>query len=220
MDDRHSRQRLAEARTVAADGQRAVDDVLRVFLPLISSRGEYVLACKEGCADCCGNFVHAGLPEALHIAEWLRAPEQTAVRTRFREKLPAWRAAAGEELIVLERLLLRNGGPPTSGPDREEYRRRGVAFGQKRNLCPFNEAGRCDIYPVRPNVCRAVLVLDDNSRCVPGRGMPRQISHPALDGAVYEAGRRAAEVAAELGGVERALPEAVADALALADEPS
>ena len=207
-----ARQRIDAARAVAAEGQRAVDEVLRVFLPLIESRGEHVLACKEGCHACCGNFVHVAMPEALHIAAWLGAPENAAVRARFADKLPAWRAAGGDDLIALERLLARNGGPPTDGPDREEYGRRGVAFGQKGNLCPFNEAGRCEIYPVRPNVCRAVLVLDNADHCVPGHGQPRRISHPMLDEAVYEAGERAARAADELGAVERALPEAVADA--------
>lgn len=209
-----ARARVDEARGVAAEGQRAVDEVLRVLVPLVSSRGEHVLACKEGCNDCCGNFVHVGLPEALHIATWLRAPAASGALARFRDKLPAWRAAAGEELIALERLLAKHGGPPTEGADRQAYGRSGVAFGQKRNLCPFNEAGRCEIYPVRPNVCRAVLVLDDASHCVPGHGTPRRVSHPALEAAVYEAGRRAADLAAPLGAVERALPEAVADALA------
>lgn len=208
-----ARQRLVEARAVAAEGQRAVDDVLRVFLPLIESRGEHVLACKQGCHDCCGNFVHVGLAEALHIAAWLRAPERAGVRARFEGKLPAWRAAAGEELVALERLLGAHGGPPTGGPDREEYGRRGLAFGGKRNLCPFNEAGRCEIYAVRPNVCRAVLVLDNADHCVPGHGQPRRVSHPMLEEAVYEAGQRAARAADELGAVERALPEAVADAM-------
>jgi Fe-S-cluster containining protein len=192
-----------------------VDDVLRVFLPLVESRGEHRIACREGCDACCSNFVRASLPEAIAIAEFLAEDRHADVRRRFEEKLPAWRERGAPELDELAALLERNGGPPQAGADREAYGRIGVKYGQKANPCPFNEGGRCAIYPVRPTVCRAVYVLDTAEHCTPGRGSPRRVSHPTLDAAMLDAGRAMSRESERLGGriYEEALPELVARVL-------
>ncbi len=69
---------------------------------------------------------------------------------------------------------------------------------------------------MRPTVCRAVYVLDTAEHCTPGRGVPRRVSHPALDDAVRASGVDTAREAARLGApiYEQPLPEAVARALA------
>ncbi|HZS38225.1 MAG TPA: SEC-C metal-binding domain-containing protein [Polyangia bacterium] len=202
-----------EAAGTARAAQAGVDEVLRVFLPLVESRGEFAIACREGCDACCGNFVRASLPEAIAIAQFL--VEHPDVRARFEAKLPGWRERGAPELGELAALLERNGGPPAAGADREAYGRAGVSFGQKRNLCPFDEGGRCEIYPVRPTVCRAVYVLDTAEFCTPGRGAPRQVTHPALDAAMLDAGRAMSRASLALGGkpYEEALPEIVARVL-------
>src|SRR5579871_2400507 len=170
-----------EARAVARRGLDRVDGVLKVFLPLVESRGEYKIACAAGCNACCKNFVRASLPEALLVAEWLSAPERAEVRARFERKLPSWRAAAGEDPPELEQLLARNGGAPTEGPDWERYNAIGLDYARRGVLCPFNENGRCEIYPVRPTICRAVHAIETNEYCTPDRGgRPKLVSHPAL----------------------------------------
>jgi Fe-S-cluster containining protein len=203
----------AAALEVARARVAAIDGVLRVFLPLVESRGELKIACREGCDACCGNFVRASLPEALAIAEFL--VEHPDVRRRFEAKLPGWRERGAPELGELAALLERHGGPPERGSDREAYGRAGVAFGRKLDLCPFDEAGRCEIYPVRPTVCRAVHVLDTAEFCTPGRGAPKLVSHPALDRAMLEAGEALSRASVALGGrvYEEALPEIVARVL-------
>ncbi len=197
----------------AAAARATVDGVLKVFLPLVESRGEHTIACKDGCDACCSNFVRASWPEALAIAEFLR--EHPDVRARFFAKLPAWRERGAPELSQLAEILERNGGPPIDGPDREAYSRIGVSFGQKGCVCPFDENGRCEIYPVRPIVCRAVYVLDTAEFCTPGRGQPKRVSHPALEAAMLESGQAMSRASLRLGGrvYEEALPEAVARAL-------
>jgi Fe-S-cluster containining protein len=204
-----------QARAAARTARDVVDGVLRVFLPLVESRGEYHVACGPGCDACCANFVRASFCEAEAIAEFLRAPEQAAVLARFRAKLEPWRERGAPELAELRALLARNDGPPARGADREAYGRAGVAFGQKANRCPFDEGGRCEVYPVRPIVCRAVYALDTAEFCTPGRGTPKRVSHPALEAAVRESGQARADVAVAAGRpiYEDALPEMVAAAL-------
>ena len=207
---------MGAARATGTASLARVDGVLSVFLPLVESRGEYHIACGAGCNACCANFVRASVPEALVAAEWLAQPEQAPVLARFREKLPVWRATGGDDLPALEQLLARHGGSPTEGPDWETYNRIGMGYAQRNNQCPFNEAGRCELYPVRPSICRAVYVLDTAEYCVPGRGQsPKQVSHPKLVEAMQTGASECSEAAVELGepAYERALPEAIERAL-------
>lgn len=190
--------------------------MLAVFLPLVESRGEYKIACKAGCNACCKNFVRCSIPEALLIADWLSQPENAAVLARFRDKLAAWRALAGGDVAVLEALLAKHGGAPAEGPDWQRYNDVGVAYALRDNLCPFNHEGSCQIYPVRPTICRAVHVLETAEYCTPGRGArPKVVSHPKLEDAVRSATHGFGVAAQRLvgDGNERALPESVAWAL-------
>ncbi len=200
------------ARTVAREGIAAIDDVLKVLLPLIESRGEHKIACHVGCNACCNNFVRASLPEGLVVAEFLARPENAEARARFLAKLDGWRTAAGADARELEELVNRNGGAPTEGPDWERYNQLGMDYTRKRNTCPFNHEGRCEIYPVRPTICRAVHVVETHEYCTPDRGgLPKVVSHPTLVDTVRGVAAGLGRVAHALSGSgnERALPEAV-----------
>jgi Fe-S-cluster containining protein len=207
--------RAQQARMVARGALEQIDAVLRVFLPLVESRGEHKIACGEGCNACCANFVRCSKAEALLIAEWLRRPENAPVLSRFREKIPAWRARAGEDFVRLNQLLDENGGRPTEGPAWDEYNRLGVAYAQKGNQCPFNESGRCAIYPARPSICRSVHVLDTPEFCTTGRGNPRVVSHPRLEEAVRSGAMACSKAAVDMNqeSFERPIPDVVEWAL-------
>ena len=198
------------------EGVAAVDDVLRVFLPLVESRGEHRIACGPGCNACCANFVRCTVPEAIAVADWLRAPEQAETRARFEAKLPAWRERAGDDCAALDALLDEHGGGERAGRAWDEYQERTVAYARKRNMCPFNEAGRCEIYPVRPLICRAVYVVGSADNCLPDRAPPQIVSHPALESAFRAATQANGQASEQLGysAAPRAIPEAVAAALA------
>ena len=201
----------------ARDGAAAVDEVLRVFLPLVESRGEHRIACGEGCSACCANFVRCSVPEAMAVAAWLQEPAQAEVRARFLAKLPAWRARGGaDEIAALEAHLDAHGDGARGGAAWDAYQALTVAWAKKGNICPFNERGRCEIYPVRPLICRSVYVLDTADNCLPEREPPKIVSHPALESAFREATRACAGAGARLGRGDRprAIPEAVAAALA------
>jgi len=207
---------LDEARRAARAGHQVVDGVLRVFLPLVESRGEHKIACGPGCSACCNNFVRASAAEALLVADWLDQPEQAAIRARFVAKLPAWRERAGDEARAVEALLAAHAGTPPDGPAYEDYKRAARDYARKANPCPLNEAGRCEIYPVRPTICRAVHVVDTADFCTPDRGgEPALVSSPQLEEAVRVATAACAHAGLSLaaGARERALPEAVAWAL-------
>ncbi|HZS37410.1 MAG TPA: hypothetical protein VFF06_11325, partial [Polyangia bacterium] len=75
----------------------------------------------------------------------------------------------------------------------------------------------CAIYPVRPIACRATNVVETSEFCSPGRGRgPTVVRHPELQSAIAAARQSFADHARRAGtrAAERALPEAVAAALA------
>jgi Fe-S-cluster containining protein len=207
--------RASALRTVHK-GVAAVDEVLRVFLPLVESRGEHRIACGEGCSACCANYVRCSVPEALAVADWLREPAQAELRARFEAKLPAWRERAGGDAAALDAHMDAHAGERPAGRAWDQYQQMTVAYARKRNMCPFNEAGRCEIYPVRPLICRAVYVVDTADNCLPDRAPPAIVSHPALEEAFRAATVACAKASERLGqgAAPRAIPEAVAAALA------
>ncbi|MDB4971397.1 MAG: hypothetical protein JWN44_7086 [Myxococcales bacterium] len=205
------------ARRLARAVTGHVDGVLKVFLPLVESRGEHRIACGDGCSACCANFVRCSVPEALVVAEWLDDPAHADVRARFVAKLPGWRARAGNDPTRIEAHLARHGGSGDA-VEWDAYQKMAVAYARKQNLCAFNDdQGRCDIYEVRPLICRSVYVLETADNCVPDRAPPQIVSHPALEEAFREATHRCAEAAARIGRdpEPHAIPEAVARALGL-----
>jgi Fe-S-cluster containining protein len=205
------------SRETARAGLRRVDEVLGILLPLIESRGEHKIACGAGCNACCNNFVRCSLPEALLVADWLRQPENAPVLARFRERLPGWRERAGPTAGQLAEILERSGGTQPEGEEWERFKSIGLAYAMLGNLCPFNSDGRCEIYPVRPTICRAVHVLETSEFCTPNRGgHPKVVSHPKLEEVVQDATTSFGRAASQLtgSGRERALPESVAWALA------
>ena len=104
------------------------------------------------------------------VADWLKLPENAAILSRYREKLPIWRDRAGPTARELEEILEKSGGTQPEGPEWEHFKAIGMEYALRGNLCPFNEEGRCEIYPVRPTICRAVHVLETSQYCTPGRG--------------------------------------------------
>jgi len=205
---------LELARRVARAGAVAVDGVLKVFLPLVESRGEHRIACTAGCSACCANFVRCSVPEALVVAQWLDDPAHAEVRARFLAKLPAWRARAGDDPARIEAHLAAHGDSGDAA-QWDAYQRMSVEYARKHNLCAFNEGGRCEIYAVRPLICRSVYVLETADNCVPDRAPPQIVSHPALEKAFRQATHHCAQAAAHIGSdpTPRAIPEAVARAL-------
>jgi Fe-S-cluster containining protein len=159
-----------------------------------------VIACGRGCNACCASPVIVGEHEALAVARWLTLPEQAELRLRFLDRYPSWRAALGE---LIEQVA--------QAPDEEARGARGVAYRQRAAMCPFNEAGDCAIYPVRPALCRKVHALDSDAACRQPDGEVETFAHPEVE-ATYEEQeglRMILHHSLRPGRVGEALPKAV-----------
>lgn len=119
-----------------AHDQKGLTAVMSAFADSVEQlAGHREVACRAGCSSCCVLNVAVLLPEAAVIAAWLE--QQTPVNDR-ELLLPRLR-----EQAVRVRWM----------EDSERIHR--------HTVCPFlDQAGRCDIYPVRPLVCRGVTSLD------------------------------------------------------------
>jgi Fe-S-cluster containining protein len=117
----------------------------------------HTIACARGCNTCCEQIVAIRDAEAYTIARWLAEPAQAQIRRRFEVAYAAWRERGGD---LVDRA--------TAASEREDWvvMRRILGETQERRLlCPFNHEGACEIYPVRPAVCREKAALDSQEPC-------------------------------------------------------
>lgn len=96
------------------------------------------MACAPGCPHCCVLNVAVLLPEAMLIAEWLRARLTPTGLETLKERLGAHRSSArwmeDEERII------------------------------RQVFCPFLDGyGSCSIHPIRPLACRGAASLDGDA---------------------------------------------------------
>jgi len=92
------------------------------------------LACKAGCFWCCYFSVDVRPVEVLRILEFMEYSLPPQERARIGSEI-ATNSAVIEPLDEIERM-------------------------QKNIKCPFLSAGRCTIYPVRPQTCRNYHATD------------------------------------------------------------
>ncbi len=106
------------------------------------------LACQDGCARCCKHQVLVGEPEWALIHDWMRENLTKAQRQRIIGRVAGQMAQPGNPL---SRWL----GMGTK--DRRAFVRAvGRGFVTEATRCPMlGDDNRCEIYPVRPFVCRA-----------------------------------------------------------------
>jgi Fe-S-cluster containining protein len=128
------------------------------------------IACARGCNACCTTPVVVGEHEAIAVARWLRQPDHAPIRERFLARYPAWRAALG---ALIEEVA--------QAPDEDAREARGVAYRARAAMCPFNDAGDCSIYPVRPSLCRKAHALGTDAACRDPEGELDYFAHPAVE---------------------------------------
>ncbi len=145
-----------DATLLAMGLQREVDRQERARAAFAAKEGAHI-ACALGCAACCESVVVVYLPEALLAAHWLALPEHRSARERFEERYVTWRDLLGADLDRFHELH-------DSG-DREAAEAFYRGLGRHRAMCAFNGDGECEIYEVRPNVCRYTMALDTNAYC-------------------------------------------------------
>lgn len=197
---------------------RLVDQVAEGVVRLVNSTGEHRIACQRGCSTCCTVFVRVTHAEATAIAAWLLAPGRAERLKRFREQVALWRAAVGPEVARLGELVTKHDSLPPPEPELRPYVEAAQAYHQRKLMCPFNAVdGSCEIYPIRPVVCRAFYVADTSEYC--SLDANREVSvvrHAKLTEIVLLARRvlRGASAAAGHDAVS-ALPAGVERALAV-----
>jgi hypothetical protein len=120
------------------------------------------IACAKGCSTCCNTIIITSEAESLAVARWLARPEQKKKRERFQAKYRHWRATHGD---VVERAA-----DACARRDRDALGDAIMEAGRRRAMCPFNHQGACEVYPVRPNVCRVGHALDTPDGCGPDGG--------------------------------------------------
>ena len=107
-----------------------------------------ILECQRGCARCCKHQVLVGEREWSIIHAWLRENLPKQQRRRIVKRVHDQMEQLGNPL---KRWLgMRNKAPQAF------VRAVGKGFGTEATRCPFlGDDNHCEIYPVRPFVCRA-----------------------------------------------------------------
>lgn len=105
--------------------------------------------CEPGCVPCCYARRVASLPEAALIVDYLRREFSAEAQEEMRLRV--------DSTVSSLRRLRADG---CCGADESFFRAGGLE-------CPFLEKGRCQIYPVRPVECRAMIATagDSTSDC-------------------------------------------------------
>ena len=107
-----------------------------------------ILECQKGCARCCMHQVLAGEEEWALIHTWMRHKLTKDQRQTIIQRVTAQMEALNNPLSRW--LGMRNKHP------RSFVRAVSQGFRSESTRCPMLDArGRCEIYPVRPFVCRA-----------------------------------------------------------------
>ncbi|MCC6993036.1 MAG: hypothetical protein IT370_00265 [Deltaproteobacteria bacterium] len=160
---------------VALAVQHEVDQAIRMRDARAAEQG-LKLACERGCSKCCEEIVMVTLPEAALLARWLRRPENAEALAAFRDRFAAWQAAVGDTPQRMEDAAQRG--------DQAEYVRLHTDNMMSRTMCAFNQDGVCQVYEVRPLICRRAHALDTAELCGPhpvGLGRRKQIDFPPLE---------------------------------------
>lgn len=101
----------------------------------------FSLFCGKGCGNCCSLAVNCSFPEAVAIAQSLSDKQ----RQQLADRLPPLRQISLQAESLVQ--FLRQ-------------------FRQQLGGCPFLATdGSCDIYPLRPFSCRALLSTRNHSWC-------------------------------------------------------
>lgn len=125
------------------------------------------IACSAGCSSCCVAPVLVTEGEAVTVAEWLKLPDNAAVRARFTAAYPAWKRGIGSTAEALHRARTD-----------DERRAAAIELKRKNTMCAFNANGLCSIYPARPSRCRKAHALETNANCgAEGDGQVRYYEH-------------------------------------------
>jgi len=144
---------------VSQEGRRAkraskvVLQLYREHAPLVAEAVATMgVTCKEGCAHCCTLPATATIPEMVPVVEYLTS------RCDWEQRRPALERELVKQLTAF------------AGVNVLDERER-VAFFQRQLPCMFlTPDRRCEVYAVRPTVCRYHMVVSPPENCELGPG--------------------------------------------------
>lgn len=104
------------------------------------------VTCKEGCSHCCKLPATATVPEMVSVVEYLTS------RCDWERRRPALERELSHQLAEFADVNVLD--------ERER-----VAFFRRQLPCAFLKDARCEIYAVRPTVCRYHMVVSPPENC-------------------------------------------------------
>jgi Fe-S-cluster containining protein len=107
------------------------------------------VTCKEGCSHCCKLPATATVPEMVPVVEYL------VNRDDWNRRRPALERELTRQLVEFSTVNVLD--------ERER-----VAFFKRQLPCAFLKDNRCEIYAVRPAVCRYHMVVSSPDNCEHG----------------------------------------------------
>jgi len=144
-----------------SQAERKARRAARVVLKLYEERAPYVahaidklkVTCKEGCAHCCMLPASATMPEMIPVVEHM-------------VRMPDWPKRKPE----LERQINLHLAESADVDMLDQVER--TRFFTKQMPCVFLKDARCEIYNVRPAVCRYHMVTSPPENCALGATNP------------------------------------------------
>lgn len=137
----------------ARKGRRAGRVVLQIYRQhaeaVADAASRLGVTCKEGCAHCCMLPATATVPEMVPVVDDLAQRDDWRVRRPALEKALAVQLTAFAGVDVLD------------ANEREGFFRRQLP-------CMFLKDRRCEIYALRPAVCRYHMVVSPPENCANG----------------------------------------------------
>jgi Fe-S-cluster containining protein len=129
---------------------KVVLQLYREHAPYVAQAAERMgVTCKEGCSHCCKLPATATVPEMVLVVDYLTK------RCDWPKRKP-----------LLERELARQLTEFAAVDVLDEKAR--IAFFRRQLPCAFLKDDRCEIYEVRPTVCRYHMVVSSPDNCVHG----------------------------------------------------
>jgi Fe-S-cluster containining protein len=145
---------------VSQDARRArragkiVLQIYREHAPLVAEAAAKMgVTCKKGCSHCCMLPATATVPEMVPVVEYL------ASRSDWPRRRPALERELARQLRVFASINVLD--------DRARS-----GFFQRQMPCVFLKDHHCQIYPVRPAVCRYHLAITPPENCAHGAADP------------------------------------------------
>jgi Fe-S-cluster containining protein len=133
---------------------RVVLQIYREHAPLVADAAERMgVTCKKGCSHCCKLPATATVPEMVPVVEYLSS------RCDWPRRRPALERELDKQLAAFATVNIL-----------DEHER--ASFFQRQLPCVFLKDDRCEIYPVRPTVCRYHMVASPPENCALGAADP------------------------------------------------